>query len=228
MADNLEQFQNRVRRYLRETNKNTSFWNQTFLEQLFNKSYLRRCGQLVMAYEGWFTNVATRDLVADKSRYGFPTGLQRLLKLELVRTDGSTIPLQRWERHDEVNPSSDNVTTGDQYLPNFRPLGNGFVLEPTPIETVDGGLRLEYTGLPATLSGDGDQLHPSFPEMYDELVVLDTVVTALYAEGLHEMGPSRAIARLREEWEFDWERFIDNRAVVRNKIDPFIPHDPDA
>jgi len=98
------------------------------------------------------------------------------------------------------------------------------VLEPGPNATVSNGLRLEFTGLPADLTGSGDQLHPSFPELYDELVVLDTVTTALEAEGLHEMGPARSINKLREEWEFDFERFIDNRAVMRNSIDPFIPH----
>lgn len=224
MADTLSQFDARIRRYLRETNKATSFWDQSFLEQLFNKSYLRRCGQLIMAYEGWFTVIATRNLEANKERYGFPTGLQRLLKLELVRTDGRTQPLERWERHDEINIASDGVGSGDQYSPRFRPLGNGFVLEPGPNEDVIGGIRMEYTGLPKQLSGSGDNLHPSFPELYDELVVLDTVVTALYAEGLHEMGPSRAIGKLREDWEWDFERFIDNRMVMRNRIDPFVPH----
>jgi hypothetical protein len=228
MADTLTQFDTRIRRYLRETNKATSFWSESFLQQMFNKSYLRRCGQLIMAYEGWFTVIATRDLTANKDRYGFPTGLQRLLKLELVRSGGRTQPLERWERHDESNSSSNSAGAGDQYFPRFRPLGNGFVLEPGPNETVSDGIRMEYTGLPQELTGSGDAMHPSFPEIYDELVVLDTVVTALYAEGLHEMGPSRAINKMREEWEWDWDRFIDNRVVMRNKIDPFIPHYPDS
>jgi hypothetical protein len=177
-----------------------------------------------MAYEGWFTNVATRDLVAEKDRYGLPTGALRILKVEMVRSDTRTVPLRRWERHDEINPPTDSSAGGDHYLPQFRPLGNGFVLEPGPNETVTDGLRLEYTGLPTELTGDGDTLHPSYPELYDELVVLDSVVAALYAEGLHEMGPSRAINKMREEWEFDWDRFIDNRVVARNMIDPFVPH----
>ena len=58
MGDTLQQFETRTRRYLRETNENTSFWTQAFLRQMFSKSYLRRCGQLIMAYEGWFTNIA--------------------------------------------------------------------------------------------------------------------------------------------------------------------------
>lgn len=222
MGDNLNQFLLRVRRYLREVNADTSFWSDTFLIQLFNAQYRRRCAQLIMAYEGYFTLVATRDLEADKSTYGFPSGLQRLLKLELVRSDGDTVPLSRWERHDEVNPGSDNALAGDQYLPNFRPIANGFVLEPTPVETVSDGLRIEYSGVPAFLDGGGDVLHPAFPEILDELVVLDTVVAALQAEGIHEAGSAPAVGMMRQEWQFDWDRFIEGRLIFRDRIDPFI------
>ncbi|MDY6957685.1 MAG: hypothetical protein SVK08_00875 [Halobacteriota archaeon] len=172
--------------------------------------------------------VAIRDIEAGKSTYGFPDGVQRLQKVELVRSDGRTVPLERHERHDEVNMNNSTVGSGDQYRPNYRPIGNGIVLEPEPAETVTNGLRIEYAGLPATLSGDGDRLNPQFPEILDELVVLDTVVAAFQAEGVHEQGPVAAIYRLREEWEWDWERFIDQRVISRDKIDPFVPHYSDA
>jgi hypothetical protein len=181
-----------------------------------------------MAFEGWFVLVALRDIEADKSTYGFPDGLQRLQKVELVRSDGRTIPIKRHERHESVNNNNSTVGTGDQYTPNYRMLGNGIVLEPEPIQTVTNGLRIEYAGLPVFLSGDADKLNPSFPEILDELVVLDTVVSALEAEGVHESGPQAAIYRLRSEWEWDWERFIDQRTISRDKIDPFMPHYQDA
>ncbi len=229
MADTLSTFKTRVRRYLREVNADTSFWSDAFLIQMFNASYRRRCMQLIMAYEGWFTQIATRDLTINKAQYGLPDGAQRVLKLELVRTDGSTSPLERNERHDEKNLAPTNSAIGDQYLPTFRPISNGFVLEPTPQETVTNGLRIEYSGLPVYLSGNSDQLHPSYPEIMDELLVLDTVVLAMQAEGVHETGPQAAIYRMRNEWEFDWDRFIESRMVFRDRIDPFIPgHDIDS
>jgi hypothetical protein len=226
MADNLGQFRTRIRRYLRETNEDTSFWDDSFINQMFNASYRRRCSNLMMAYEGWFSLVAVRDITEDKSTYGFPASLQRLLKVELVRSDGRTTPLERWERHDEINSAADDVLTGDQYFPHFRPFSNGIVLEPTPQETVTDGLRIEYSGLPVFLSGDSDRLHPSFPELLDELVVLDTVVTALQAEGVHETGPGASMYRLRAEWQEDWDRFIEGRTIFRDRIDPFML-DPD-
>ena len=62
MADNLLQFRTRIRRYLRELNPETSFWTDSFLNQLFNAQYRRRCTQLIMAFEGWFVLVAIRDI----------------------------------------------------------------------------------------------------------------------------------------------------------------------
>ncbi len=222
MADTLSQFRARIRRWLHEVNPQTSYWTPDFIDQMFNAAYRRRSSQLIMAFEGWFVQVATRDIEADKAAYGFPDGLQRLQKIEIVRSDGSTVPLERFERHDEVNPDPSTTLTGDSYLPNFRMFGNGIILEPTPNEDITEGLRIEYAGLPAYLSGAGDRLNPSFPELFDELLVLDTAVMALDAEGTHETGAASTVLRLRMEWEFDWERFIDQRTVSRDKIDPFI------
>lgn len=227
MADTLSQFETRFRRYVRELNPETSFWTTSFFQQLFNAAYRQRCADLIMAFEGWFTMVSTRDVEANKSTYAFPEGFQRMRKLELVRSDGRTIPIQRWERHAQVN-FAESAGAGDQFMGTYRPFGNGFKLEPTPLEAVVGGLRIEYNGLPAFLDGENDKLHVSFPEILDELVVLDTVVMAMQAESVHEQGPIAAIHRLREEWEFRWERFIDQRVVSRQGVDPFVPHYHDA
>lgn len=195
---------------------------------MFNAAYRRRCSQLIMAYEGWFTQVAMRDLVQGQSTYGNPSGLLRYLKVQLVRSDGRLVPLRREERHEGIVIPDSSVPTGDHYLPTYRPYSNGFILEPTPNETVTNGIRLEYSCVPVFLNADADQLHPSFPEIFDELVVLDTVCAAYQAEGAHEVGPQAAIDRMRAEWEMDYERFIEQRSVARDRIDPFIPFDPDS
>lgn len=209
----------RCRRYLKETQASTSFWGESFLDQLINAAYRRRCSQLISAHEGWFVSVATRNLEADKDRYAFPDGFQRLQKLELVRSDGTTVPIERQNRHYDANPPESG--SDDLYFPFYRPISNGFVLEPTPNSDVAGGLRIEYAGLPVELNDAGDSLHPSFPEIFDELLVLDSVVAAFDAEGVHEVGAIRSILRLRSEFEFDWLRFIDNRTISTNKITPF-------
>lgn len=226
MSDTFAGLQNRTRRYLHEEDEDTSFWEPNFLKQLINQSYRRRASQLIMAFEGWFVSVARRNLTAEQAQYAFPDGFIRMHKLELVRTDGATVPLERNERHRATNPTSS--AGGDQYLPTYRMLGNGFVLEPAPIETVSDGIQLEYCGVPVELSADGDQLHISFPEIFEELVVLDAAVSAFDAEGAQEAGVMRSLLRLRAEWELDWERFIDQRTISRQQIEPFVPAYEDA
>jgi len=226
LKDNLSGYRDRVRRWLREVDPDLSFWSDTFLTQQINTAYRRRCAQLVMAHEGYFTNVAIRDLEANKARYAWPNGFERLLKLELVRTDGTTVPLERDERHFRVNfkPTSGR----DSYLATYRPISGGFVLEPGPSETVTEGLRMEYHGLPAQLEVNGDSWHTDFPRSFDELIILDVVVAAFDSEGLVENGTARTVLRQRQDYEWDWERYVDNRHISTNKINPFVPHYGDA
>ena len=220
--DNLSGLRDRTRRWLHELAPGNSFWSDKFIDQQLNVSYRRRCANLVMAYEGYFTNVASRDLVADQERYAWPPGFERLMKMEIVRTDGTRIPIERNERHYNVNFVQNANNGVDAFLPNYRSISGGFVLEPRPGETQTDGLRIEYHGLPALLSADGDSLHSDFPRSFDELIVLDSVVACMDSENLMETGAVRTALRQRSEWEFDWARYIDTKLVSTNKIIPFI------
>lgn len=225
--DNLAGLRDRVRRWLHELNSDTSFWSNTFIDQMINVSYRRRSAQLVMAFEGYFTNVATRDIVGDQERYAWPPGFERLLKLEIIRTDGTRVPLERWERHYSVNYVN-NVAVSDSYLPTYRSISGGFVLEPGPKESMTDGIRIEYHGLPALMQNNGDSMHVDFPRSLDEIVVLDAVIACMDSENLLETGSVRSAQRMRQEYELDWERYIDNKMISTNKIMPFVPHYGDA
>lgn len=225
--DNLGGLRDRVRRWLRELSPGNSFWSNTFVDQQINVNYRRRCADLVMAYEGYFINVATRDLVEGQGRYAWPPGYERTTKLELVRTDGTTVPLERQERHYSVKFADVN-NSQDSYVPTWRPIGGGFTLEPSPGENVVDGLRMEYHGLPTQMQADGDSMHADFPRSLDELVVLDSVVACMDSEGLMETGAMKTVSRNRAEWEITWARYIDGRIVSTNKIQPFVPHYSDA
>lgn len=223
MASTLSTFRTQIRRYLKETNPNTSFWDQNFVDQLFNAQYRKRCTQLIMAFEGWFVNVSTRDVTANQARYSLPDGCLRIQKLELVRSDGTTVPIHRHERHFFSNPTdSSGSSGGDSYLPMYRLQGNGFILEPTPTETVTNGIQMEWAGVPALLSASGDTCHPSFPEIFEELLVIDTVVNAFDAEGQQESGLVRSLLRQRMELEENFERFIEMRTIATQEVQPFI------
>lgn len=225
-SDTLAGYRLRIRNWLHETTASASFHTNDFLDRLLNSNYRRRCAQLVMAHEGYFKQVATRDITADQGTYAWPSGFERCQKMELVRTDGTTVPIIANERHFHAN--SPPGSGGDSYNPTWRMLSGGFVLEPAPNETVSDGLRIEYTGLPTLLTDDSDAFHTDFPRSFDELVILDTVVAALDSEDLMETGQVKTVLRQRQEFEYDWFRYIDSRAVRVNRVTPFIPHYQDG
>jgi len=218
----------RVRQFLHETDEDASMWSPTFLKQIFNDSYRLRCTQLIMAFEGYFTEVATRSIVADQARYAWPAGFERAIKVELVRTGGATVPVHRYERHIGMNPAAGSSGDADSYLPTYRPIGSGFVFEPTPTTAVTNGIRLEYCGLPAELVADDDVIHPDFPKTYVSLVIYDTAVAALDSEHLMENGQPTTIVRLRNEFDVMFSRYIDSRMISLNSVTPFVGHFSDS
>lgn len=228
LEDNLAGYRDRVRRWLHELAPGNSFWSNTFIDQQINVSYRRRCANLVMAHEGYFTNVAERNLTADQERYAWPPGFERLLKIEMVRSDGVRIPLERNERHYNATYVNTGFTQ-DNYMPGYRPVSGGFVLEPPPGADITNGIRIEYYGLPTTMANDGDSFHADFPRSFDELVILDSVVACMDSENLMETGSMRTALRQRAEWEQEFSRYIDGKIVGTNKVVPFFAnYGPDA
>lgn len=219
LTGTLSNFIIRIRRFLNSTDATKSHWTDDFLKQLFNSSYRRRCTQIQLAYEGNFTNIAARDLESGKSRYEWPEGFQRELKLSLVRNDGRKVPITRYERHYEVLDTQGSL--GDGYMATWRPVSGGFVLEPGPVTDITDGLEIEYHGLPVELTADGDSLHDDFPAIFDELLVLDTAILAFHSTQLTETGIERTLEVTRKEWEWDWLRYIDSRMTAPQRIAPF-------
>ena len=211
---------------LHEVTASASYHTDDLLKELFNDQYRMRCNELVIAHEGYFTDIAITDLVASQARYPWPPGFERLIKIEIVRDDGSTIPIQRDERHEHGNPTPS--ASGENYWPHYRPIGSGFVLEPAPADDDTDALRLEYYGLPARLTADGDTLHADFPLTFASLLVYDTVVAALDTELMQENGVVKTILRLRQEFEIKWERYIDGRMTAITAVVPFITSYEDA
>lgn len=222
LGNTLADYRTRVRRYLQETDATVSHWSNNFLDQVLNTSYRKRCSELIRAHEGYFTLIGTKDLVASQGRYSWPSGFTRLLKIEIVRSDGSRIPLQREERHyGKYYPDSVSGSTQDDYTPNFRPVGSGFVLEPPPSIAVTNGLYMEWNGVPEELTADGDQVHSDFPRILDELLVLDTAVSLFDSEGMQESGQIRTLLRLRAEWAEEFNQFVQSRMIHSQRITPF-------
>jgi len=226
LTGTLSQFIVRTRRYVGEETALKSFWSDNLIKQVFNSHYRKRCTELIMAYEGYFTIVATRDTVTDQERYAWPSNFERLLRIEIVRSDDRTVPIERKERHYSPKPAPSN--SGDGYLPSYRPIGSGFVLEPAPTIATKGQIRIEYASTPVELTANDDELHSDFPSIFDELLVLDTAVALFDVEQAQEEGRLRSLLRQRAEWEITWERFIDNRIISSNSVPPFLTPYTDA
>lgn len=215
----------RVRRWIGEPTESKSRYSNNFIKQLFNSTYRLRCTELHMAFEGFFVSRVQRDITAEQETYAWPPNFQRLHKMELVRTDGKRIPIQRFERHD--SPIYVPSAGGDSYCPTYRPIGSGFALEPAADETVTNGLFMEYYSIPVELEQDNDNIHPDFPAIFDELLVIDTVLALVNSEFLLDDGAGlgRTLEGQRLMWQEKWERYIDARmASSRNQIEPFIGH----
>ena len=226
LTGTLSNFIVRIRNYLNEDTSSKSRWDDDFLKHLFNAQYRLRCAELHMAHEGFFTIVATRDIIANQNRYAWPSSFQRLLKMEIIRDDGRRVPIQRDERHYQVLQFPNSG--GETWIPTYRPIGSGFMLEPASNVAITNGLRLEYAGIPEELTDDGDSLHSDFPGILDEILVLDTTVAALDAEKMLEFGPPQAIQKQQIAWQLRWERYIDGRMVAPQKVVPFVGSYSDA
>ncbi len=226
LRNTLASFEERVRRYIKQEDASTSQWSSPLIKQFINAWYRFRVAECVMAHEGFFTLIGTRDLVANAARYAWPSSMTRLLKMELVRTDGRRVPVQRWERHYTVVQPA--VSSGDSYTPTYRPVGSGFLLEPAPLEAVTGGLYLEWNGTPDEMTDDGDGMHADFPQEFAELVIIDAAVACFDQEGMQESGQRRSLAAQRLEWADRFKQYINQRMVSRQNIEPFITHYQDA
>jgi hypothetical protein len=128
-GDTLLGLRTRVRQYVHEKNPNTSWWEDDFIDNVINSSYRKRCTQLVSAHEGYFTLEMKTPVINEESYYQWPEGFERLIKLEIEDVEAEIkVPLTRWERHRNATTLTTQGSVG--YLPTYRPVGSGFLIEP--------------------------------------------------------------------------------------------------
>ena len=219
LTDNLSTYIARIRRWLRQPDSSKSTWTDEFLKDQLNVNYRIRCAQIIRAHEGHFVNTATRDLTANVSTYPWPAGMERCNRIELIRSDGTQDPIQKYNRHFER--TYDAQQGGDQYFANWRPISSGFKLEPPPLQNVTGGLLIEYVGVPPELEANEDAWHADFPRIYDELIIIDTALDALDSQGLLETGIPKTILNKKKELTVGFIEYINNKFPT--SIDAIVP-----
>jgi len=150
--------------------------------------------------------------------YPWPTGFERMTRIELETSESRRIPIQRDERAARSFSPLDTGFTSN--FPSYRPIGGGFVLEPPLAVSANiSNIIVGYVGTPPMLVNDNEKLGGDFPVSFDELLVLDTALAAMDSEALLEGGAVRSILRTRMEWQDDYERYIDGRISALRRID---------
>lgn len=222
MATSYADLEMRIRDMLHEPEAARSFFSPRLTKTAINLSYRRRCEQMIRTAENFFVQTAVRDIVALQEFYSFPPGLVTLKKLELIRVDGTRVPILRFERH-FLNLDSTNGIDYEYISPRYQLISGGFRIEPVSLNTMTDGLRIEYTFMPGPLGSPGDMLHPDYPEIFSDLIALDAAITLLDSEGLLESQAGlKTLLRARMELEQDFISYINTRSVSTQSIQPFI------
>lgn len=125
----------------------------------------------------YFLAEVTMDIVAGEEYFDLPDALEdreyiRVVNIFFIPNSNTKIPLYRYDRGIEPY-STGNATFGwVGSLPTFRFKGRGFVLEPTPINDIDGGICVEVLLAPETLVAPSDTVHEDFKDLWSDLVIL--------------------------------------------------------
>lgn len=216
-----------VRQILRETSSTNSFWSDALLLILWNQQYDLRIMELANQHEGWITECYHADIVAGQREYSMPAGLiTRVKRVNRVYPLGGNnvyvVPLTRFERFSE--PLFDNPSSGVDSTPTYRFLNELLILEPTPGQSVTGGLRLDVENAPAHFSLDTDTLPAQFPDLMETMLVYDTAQAALAVEGSQGNLPEAYvdhILRLRQEYAARFFELTSERSFGRVFSSPF-------
>lgn len=213
----------KIRRILRETTANTSYWSDTLLLDLVNHAMDQRQAEMAEMHDGWITQAYLADTVANQREYALPEGVERVRAIYLRYTSGSQVEEIQLARNDRIGGDYFAPASGTSYRfsgprPTYRIIDNLFLIEPPDAETRTAGLRIEVDALAPALTGDSDKLALLFPLTTETLLVYDVVMMALGVESsqgneAQEMGQPNHLIRFHRRLEAAWRDEI----AVRNQ-----------
>lgn len=204
-----------IRRLLRSTNEQASYWSNELLLVLFNLSLDKRVMQLAEADEGWVTDAYLTNIVAGQPEYTLPEGVGHVKRVLIRKVSGTTTtetPLTRNERWgDRLHSRQESGST-------YRIVGELLLIEPPIHENLVNGLKIEIESAPARFVADDSKLPLRFPDVMEGLLTYDTAVAALAVEqsqGELEQAYVNHLLRERAEYEAAWKPFVENRSEGR-------------
>jgi hypothetical protein len=144
-----------IRDYVRQEFNQASaggFVDDNFIDQSANEGFYKYALMLMKATQGYFETTALLDIVAATETIALPSNFSNQpshLGTVIVEkiVSGARVPLRYRRRYDEAN-STTGGSSGESFIPTYDFRGNNLVLEPTPVSSETGGIRLTYKALP--------------------------------------------------------------------------------
>lgn len=177
-----------ARAYLRDQSATSPYYSDEVLRQLFNVAMNKWVMLLSDMNEGWLTEEVVITPVANQRNYTLPeaAGQQfgRVARVLLRWNHGQSNMRERELMRDEL--IGGGVAHGGTFgagLPTYRLRGNELILEPAPT-TVPANFKivLETELSVDTPFGDADTLDVRLPVELEDVLVLETVVSAMAIE----------------------------------------------
>lgn len=215
---NLALLRANLRRKLDEESE--SFWSDTELDEAINDSYLDIWQTMLNAKHNGCLKSATLNIVANTATIALPSDFHSARLIERV-IDNGTVPLWWDERFERSNYTA-GVSSDDSYKPGIRFVGTDLVLEPTPADSVTGGIKLTYYFFTDRLSGSASP-NGALHDFYHDLITYQSVLIAKAKEesisgGGADLGAWGAI--MREKMD-KFKASIETPSVTRQSIEPF-------
>ncbi len=189
-----------IRQILRETDSTTSFWTDAQLLIYANTMIDRRVMQLASLDENWVVDEYETNLVSGQRDYTLPEGTGRVIRVNLVYTQGGQTIEREIPRREQIGETVIHGTGNTDiatYYPTYRLQGPLLALEPWPEFALTGGLRIDLEVAPDRLVNDTDYLDRRFPDVFESLLTLDVAIFALAVEHSQGDSPDNYLNHLR-------------------------------
>lgn len=213
----------KARRRLDETSE--AFWTDDELNDYINEGYLYYWQWFISAKNPGAIKNTTLNIVGGTASIALPADFCMARLVERVLSTG-TFPLWYSERADLPNYTAGVPSGNDTYLPKVRFEGANVILEPTPSDSVTGGIKLTYYFYPDRLTADSGVSgtpNAAFHDFFHDLIVYQCVLLAKAKEehlggGGADLGAWGALMRDKEQ---KFKETIETPTTQRQYVQPF-------
>ncbi len=214
----------KARRKLDETSP--KFWTDDDLNDYLDEGIKHYWQWMIDAvHPATLKETSSLTVTANSPAVPLPADYYKTKMLERILTDGTTDPLDFFERSEDTNPPSSS--TGDDYRPTYRFVGDDIILEGPPIFSSTSFLKLTYMFIPDDMTDDTSTPPSILGTMFPNMLIQYIVVAAKEKEesldpGGADLGP---IKRKLMEMEEKFKSTIETETLQRQYVEPFSTDD---